>query len=116
MLRLLADENLHPAIFQGVRQSRPDVDFVRVQDVGLRGWDDSQILEWAALQGRLVVTHDVRTMTSFAFERVASGLPMPGVLEIHPSLPFRSAINELVFIAVCSDEGEWEGQVVFLPI
>jgi hypothetical protein len=50
-----------------------------VQDVGLTGADDPTILEWAAAGGRILFTHDVSTMTRFAYERVAAGLAMPGV-------------------------------------
>lgn len=64
-----------------------------VQEVGLRQADDLVVLEWAANEGRIVVTHDVSTMLDFAYERVAAGLPMPGVFEIPDQTP-RSVINE----------------------
>lgn len=51
MLRLLADENLNNAILRGLRLRMPDVDIVRVQDVGLIGADDPTILDWAAREG-----------------------------------------------------------------
>ena len=35
MLRFLADENLNNQIVRGVLRRKPDVDIVRVQDVGL---------------------------------------------------------------------------------
>jgi predicted nuclease of predicted toxin-antitoxin system len=49
---------------------RPDIDLVRVQDVGLSGEDDPTILSWAASENRILLTHDVATITRFAYERI----------------------------------------------
>jgi predicted nuclease of predicted toxin-antitoxin system len=57
------------------------VDVVRVQDIGLTGADDPTVLARAAEHGRVLITHDVETVTRFAFERVDTGLPMPSVIE-----------------------------------
>ena len=66
MPRLLADENLNNDIVRGLLRRKPDLDIVRVQDVGLSGADDSTVLAWAAQQGRVLLTHDVTTITRFA--------------------------------------------------
>lgn len=87
MLRLLADENFNNQIVRGVLRQRPEIDIVRVQDVGLSKTDDRVILEWAAQQGRILLTHDVETMTRYAYERVQAGLEIPGVFEISRSVP-----------------------------
>jgi len=39
----------------------PNVDILRVQDVDLSGSDDPTVLEWAAQQGRVVLTNDPQT-------------------------------------------------------
>ena len=57
-MRYLADENFNGDILRGVCRQRPDLDVVRVQDVGLSGSSDPEILEWAAREGRVVITHD----------------------------------------------------------
>ena len=70
MLRFLADENFNNQIVRGILRRNANVDIVRVQDVGLAEVDDPIILEWAAGQRRVVLTHDVSTMTDFAYQRV----------------------------------------------
>ncbi len=40
----------------------PDLDIKRVQDTGLAGVDDPNVLSWAADEGRIIVTHDRRTI------------------------------------------------------
>jgi hypothetical protein len=116
MYRFVADGNFNNDIVRGVRRRNPGVDVVRVQDEGLSGADDPTILEWAAQAGRVVLTHDVSTMTRYACDRVRDGKPMPGVFEVGREVPIGVAIEEILWLAECSLEGEWEGQVRYLPL
>ena len=116
MLRLLADENFNNDILRGVRRRNQAVDIVRVQDVGLSEADDPSVLEWAAKEGRVLLTHDVGTMTRYAYDRVRAGLAMPGVFEVSRKVPISVAIDDILLLAECSTEGEWEGQVRYLPL
>ena len=116
MIRFAADENLNNDIIRGVVRRNPKVDILRLQDAGLRGADDPAVLEWAASEGRVLLTHDVATMTRFAYERAARGSRMPGIFEIGTDLPLASAIEDVLLIAECGVDGEWEGQVRYLPL
>jgi hypothetical protein len=116
MLRLAADENFNQAMVRGVLVRVPDVDLVRVQDAGLSGADDPTVLEWAAREKRVLLTQDVYTMTHHAYERVRAGLPMPGVFEVGSTVAIGDAIDDIMLLAECSEEGEWEGQVRYLPL
>ena len=78
MLRFVADENFNNDVVRGMLRRAPDLDIVRVQDVELSGADDPTVLEWAAQAGRILLTHDVKTITQYAYERIRAGLPMPG--------------------------------------
>jgi len=116
MTRFLADENFNNQIMRGVLRQSPDLDIVRIQDVDLSGADDPAVLTWAAKEGRIILTHDVATMTTFAYQRIQSGLSMTGLFEVSRRVPVGLAIEEIILIAECSLEGEWEGQVRFLPL
>jgi hypothetical protein len=116
MARFLADENFNNQIVRGVLRQSPDIDIVRVQDVDLSGADDPTVLAWADQEGRIVLTHDVATMTTFAYQRIQAGLSMPGLFEVSRRVSVGLAIEEIILIAECSIEGEWEGQVRFLPL
>ena len=63
MLRFAADENFNNDIVRGLRRRKPELDIVRVQEAGLSGAVDPDVLEWAAREGRVLLTHDVATMT-----------------------------------------------------
>jgi hypothetical protein len=116
MIRFLADENFNNPILRGLRLRVPGVDVVRAQDTELLGADDPTVLEWGAREGRVLLTHDVNTMVAFAYERVGIGLPMPGVIAVSAALPIGEVIENLALIAQASLEGEYEGQVRFLPL
>lgn len=116
MLRFAADENFHNDIVRGIRRRTRDIDIVRVQDAGLMGAEDQTLLEWAAREQRLVLRHDAATFTAHAYERIRKGVPMPGVIEVKRGLPLRQVIDDILLLAECSLEAEWEGQVLYLPI
>jgi len=116
MLRFLADENFNNDILRGLLRRQPELDLVRVQDVGLSGSSDPQVLAWAAREQRLLLTHDVSTVTRYAYERVQAGEPMPGVFEVPRSVPLRQIIEDLLLIAEASSDGEWKQQVRYLPL
>jgi predicted nuclease of predicted toxin-antitoxin system len=116
MLQLATDENFNGDIVRGLLFRLPDVNLVRVQDVGLEGAIDPVVLAWAAQNQRIVVTHDRATLPAFAFERVVAGEPMPGVFIINDRLPVGRAIEELVLVTTCSEASEWEGRVLYLPL
>jgi hypothetical protein len=114
--RFLVDEDFDNDILRGTLRRMPDLDIVRAQDVGLSGAEDPAVLEWAAQEGRVLLTHDVSTMTKFAAERVRTGLSMPGVFAVSQSVPVGKVIEEVQLVAECSVKGEWEGQVRYLPL
>lgn len=116
MLRFLSDEDFNNHIVRGVLRRLPLLDIVRVQDVGLRTKQDTEVLEWAAGEGRILLTHDADTMIKFVKARVTAGVAMPGVVEISQDTGIGIAIEDLIMFATCSVDGEWEGQVIFLPL
>jgi hypothetical protein len=116
MIPLGIDENFNNDIVRGLLRRQRSLDLLRVQDAGLSGADDPAVLEWAARQGRVLISHDVATLTQFAYKRVAAGQSMPGLFEVGPDVPLGQAIEDLLLIAECSRPGEWEGQVRYLPL
>ncbi len=116
MLRLLIDENVNHRILRGLKLILPNIDYVIAQDVIPTGTEDPDLLSWAAEQNRILVTHDLKTIPQFAYNRVEVGEFMPGVIAFSKSLPIGQAIEELAAIIECSEQEEWENQVVHLPL
>ncbi len=116
MLSLLSDENFDGDIVRGLMLRNPNLDLLRVQDVGLREVDDPAILAWAATNGRILLTHDRATMPDFAYNRLVRGAPMAGMFVINDRMPIRQAIDELLLLVDCSEQSEWKGVVLYLPL
>jgi hypothetical protein len=74
------------------------------------------VLELTAEQDRVLLTHDVATITAHAYRSVMKGHRMPGVFEISRRVSIRSAVEDTVRLTECSNPGEWEGQVRYLPL
>jgi predicted nuclease of predicted toxin-antitoxin system len=71
MIPLAFDENFNNDVVRGLLRRHPALDAVRIQEAGLSGRDDPSLLAWAAEEGRVLVTHDVSTLTAYAYERRA---------------------------------------------
>lgn len=117
MLKLATDADFDGRVYRALLRELPELDIVRVQDAGLRTAEDPDVLAWAATEGRILLTHDRRTMTGFAYQRVTTGLPMPGVFVIRNRPNQIGQMVEAILVPVlCSEQEEWKDQVQFLPI
>lgn len=116
MIGLAFDENFNNDILRALLRRNSSLDLVRVQDAGLRGADDPAVLAWAASRDRVLVSHDVSTLTAFAYARTGAGQRMPGLIEAGPEVPLATAIDDLLLIAECILPGEWEGRILYLPL
>jgi predicted nuclease of predicted toxin-antitoxin system len=117
MLPLAADEDVHGHILRGLRLREPHIDLVRIQDAGLAGSIDPVILEWAAKEGRVLITQDMRTMIGYAWARVKARQSMPGVIvRDETAVTIRQAIDDLLVIALCSAADDFKDQVFYLPL
>jgi predicted nuclease of predicted toxin-antitoxin system len=115
MLRLASDENIHGGLVQALRGG--GLDIVRVQDVGLDHTPDPLILDWAAAQGRIVITVDLNTMIGFAWDRVARAQPMPGLLVLRENSSMGAIIDEILLIAACYSAAEMASHaVIYVPM
>lgn len=114
-LRFLADENFSGRIIRGLVRLVPHAD-IELVTATRRGATDRDLLAYAAQCGRILLTHDVSTMTDAAYERIAAAKPMPGVIAVPEELSIGTAVYELQVVAECGLPGDFAHNVVFLPI
>jgi predicted nuclease of predicted toxin-antitoxin system len=115
-MRLLADENFHGDILRGLLRVEPKLDIIRVQDTELYQASDAAVLEWAARENRVLLTHDVQTITKYAYERVRTGLPMAGVIEVRNDVSIGQAIEEVLIVLTVAAPTELANRIIFIPI
>ena len=116
MPRLAADHNFNDQIVSGLLRRLPDLDIVQVRHLGLAEATDPALLAWAAAERRVLLSHDRKTLIGFAYERVARGEPMPGVIEAPRAYPVGRAIDDLMILLACTADDEWPDRVHFIPM
>lgn len=115
-MKLLADENFKRQIVVGLRRRVPEVDVATVQELGLTGSDDPEVLAVSASEGRVLLTHDVQTVPRFAYARLEAGDEMPGVVVVPDRMAIGLAIDELAVIYTVGHARDLALQVLFLPL
>jgi hypothetical protein len=103
-----ADHDLRKAILRGTIRRNSQIDFRNATTPGLES------LEFAAREGRILVSHDFQTMPVL-FRRFTESQPSPGVLLISSDLPVRRAIESLVSIWEVTAPEEWLNRLCLIP-
>ena len=114
-VRFQADADFNQDIVQAVRRRVPAVDFQTAHEANLAGLDDEIVLERAAQEGRVLVSHDRRTMP-FHFADFIAVKPSAGVLIVPKGLPIRRVVEDLILIWEASEAEEWVNQIDALPL
>lgn len=113
-IRFQADYDFNKKIVRALHQRHPSMDFQAGHEAGLEGLPDEQVLEIAAREGRILVSHDVTTMPVH-FANFIAKQSSPGVLLVPQSLPIRIAIEELALIWGASEAEEYANLITWLP-
>ena len=114
-MRVLADENFHGDVLDVLQQTEPSLDIVRVQDTALYQASDPDVLAWAAAENRVLLTHDIRTMTKHAYERIRAGLPMTGVIEVRIRLSIGATVEQILIALLTSSPDELANRIIYIP-
>ena len=91
------------------------MDFQTAEEASLSGKPDYEVLEIAASQDRVLVTHDRKTMPD-AFGVFVTRRQSSGVLIVPQSLPVVVAIEELLMVWTASDAEEWTNMISPIPL
>ena len=114
-VRFQADADLNFVILRAIARLEPAIDFQTAVDAELMGRHDQQVLATAAREGRILVTHDQRTMpghfTAFIATQTSSGL-----LIIPQHVPVSIAVEELLLIWHTTEPDEWINRIWYLPL
>lgn len=79
------------------------------------GAEDATVLPIAAESGRILVSHDRKTMPGH-LARFVESHPSPGVILVSRDLDIGAAIDDLLIIWAASDADEWRNQIGFIPL
>ncbi len=114
-LRFQADNDLKFAIVKAVRRQEPSIDFASAQEAGLDGLGDPELLDRAAAEGRVLVSHDRRTMLNHFRNHLAAGKTSPGLLVVAQGTAIGVAAEAIVTMWAVTKPGELTNQAYHLP-
>lgn len=114
-IRFQADADFNENIVAGVLRREPQVDFRTALQGGLRGLDDMQALALAAQDGRVLVSHDRKTMPVQFAEFVRSNTS-PGLFIVSQKTDLLSAIEGLLLVWAATEAEEWVNKICTIPI
>jgi hypothetical protein len=114
-LRFQADADLKYAIVKAVRQRESSIDFASATESNVEGVSDSELLERAAQEGRILVSHDRRTMPTYFRARLEAGKSSPGLFLVSQRAALGPVVSAIVLAWASSEPSEWRDQVHHLP-
>lgn len=110
-----ADADLNEDIVTGVLRRMPEIDFQTATEAGLEGLPDENVLDIAARENRILVTHDRKTMPKH-FAAFMQNQTCSGVLIVSKKLEISLAIDEIILIWLASEAEEYVDSIRQLPI
>jgi len=114
-IRFQADNDLKFGIVKAVRRREPAIAFASAQEAGLEGISDPDLLDRAASENRILVSHDRRTMLEHFRAHLAAGKSSPGVLIVSQGAPIGLVAEAIVYIWSLADPQELRNQAYYLP-
>ena len=114
-VRYQADADLNEDIVTGVQRRVPEIDFQTAHEAQLANLPDPKVLAQAAQEGRILVTHDRRTMPTH-FGQFIENHNSPGLIVISQNADLLLAITELILIWTASEAEEHVNSIRTLPL
>jgi hypothetical protein len=115
IIRFQADADLNEDIVTGVLRREPRIDFQTAEAASLRSLSDSEVLTLAAREGRILVSHDRKTMPR-AFAEFIRANASPGVLIVSQKTDLLTAIEGVLLVWSASEAEEWRNQLGTIPL
>jgi len=114
-IRFQADADLREVIIKALLRQEPTIDIISAHKANLSGLGDNKVLALAADEGRVLLTHDRKTMP-YHFAEFVNERTSPGVIVIPQDLPVTTAVEDLLLIWIASDASEWLNRICYLPL
>jgi hypothetical protein len=117
-LKYLLDENVDPVYQTQLRRREPDLVVRAVGNPGCppKSTLDPEILIWCEVYDFVLVTNNRTSMPPHLTDHIAEGRHIPGIFILNPSGSIGENLEELIMIALASEEDEYKDRIVHLPL
>ena len=112
--RFQADADLNQTIVLATTRQELGIDFQTATAAGLAGLSDLEVLGLATRTGRILVSHDLKSMPRH-FGEFLRHSSSPGVLLVPQHLPASAVAEELILVWSVTEASEWTDRLVVLP-
>lgn len=109
-IKFQADADLNDDIIKAIKRRAPEIDFQNANDAGLEGLEDAVVLALSAIENRVLVTHDRRTMPTH-FAAFILEHDCPGVIVVSKKTPIQIVVDELVLIWGAANSDEFRNRI-----
>ena len=114
-IRFQADADLNQIILLATVRREPSIDFQTADASGLAHRRDRDVLVMVAREGRMLVTHDQKTMPRHFGEFITTETS-PGLLVVPQHLAVTAVTEDLLLIWFTTEAEEWINRISFLPL
>lgn len=113
-VRFQADNDLNKIIVKAALRREPMLDFQSAQAAQLDGVPDTEVLARAAAEGRVLVSHDMKTMPRHFAEFMQTSTSA-GVLIAPQSLTLTDVVDDLLLLWMVDEAEDWVNRIRILP-
>ncbi|NEQ21115.1 MAG: hypothetical protein F6K28_18200 [Microcoleus sp. SIO2G3] len=117
-LQYLMDENVDPVYALQLRRRQPDLVVWAVGEPNTppKSTLDPEILLWCETNNFILVTNNRTSMPVHLADHIAQNHHVPGIFILNADMSIGETIEELILIAECSFEDEYQDQIAYLPV
>ena len=113
-IRFQADNDFNGRIIRAVLRLDSSIEFQAASALGLHGQPDEQVIALASAEGRILVSHDRKTMP-FHFGNFISKQDSPGLFVVSQKLSIGDAAQWLYTFWATSEAEEHINLVTYIP-
>jgi hypothetical protein len=114
-VRFQADADFNEIIIRAVLRHEPGIDFQGALAADLPERSDPEVLAIASAAGRVLVSHDRKSMPTH-FAEFITRETSAGLLIVPQHLAIARVVEDLVTIWTASDAEEWVNRIYALPL
>ena len=114
-IRFQADADLNQLLVSAVLRREPKINFQTAFQAKLANLDDPQVLQFAAVEQRILVTHDRRTMP-YHFAKFIKESTSSGVIIVSQQISVYQFVEDIILIWSATEMDDWINRIAALPI
>ncbi|MDJ0531568.1 MAG: DUF5615 family PIN-like protein [Xenococcaceae cyanobacterium MO_207.B15] len=114
----LLDENLSPRLKLATFRRNPQIDILRVGDIGAPalGTLDPEVLIYLEQSQRILLTDNRKSMPEHLEAHWANGGFIWGLFWLRPKATIRELAEDLILIWETTEAEEWKDQLIWIPL